>query len=165
MSFQENPRIEQKKIGENKKRLLELEKEGKYVFHGSPYIIEKMEPRQATNDNKQTGQEENDGEPAIFASPFTDVAIFRSMVNEKMHSGDSTSRMGINDNNELSFSATQGLIDRAKEIAGQIYVFERKDFIEDQSRGLDLRCNKEISPIEIIEVNYKDLPENIEIIK
>ena len=165
MPFQETPKMEQKRIGENKKRLLELEKEGRYVFHGSPYTIEKLKPRQATNDNKQTGQEENDGEPAIFASPFVDVAIFRSMVNEKIHSGDSSSGMGINDNNVLSFSTTQELVEEAKKITGKIYVFKRKDFIEDEARGLDLRCNEEISPIEIIEVNYKDLPENIKIIK
>ena len=53
----ENPREELKM----------LEKTGKFVFHGSLDSIDILEPRQAYNSNKETGQKEADGVPAVFA--------------------------------------------------------------------------------------------------
>ncbi len=107
MDFEKPPKFEQ--VGNSREKLLSLEKEGKYVFHGSPDIIKTLEPRQAYNQNKETGVMEKDGEPAVFATPYADVAIFRALINAKGISGESTSSFGIN-GEQLHFSATKNQI-------------------------------------------------------
>ena len=70
------------RMSENKTRLLALEKNGNFVFHGSPKDIVALEPRQAHNINKETKKMEKDGEPAVFATSYAEIAIFRSLVNK-----------------------------------------------------------------------------------
>ena len=84
-------------MSENKKHLLELEQSGNFVFHGSPVMIESLTPRQAYKSNKETGMMDADGNPAVFATPFAEVAIFRSLINGDYVASESTSRFGLND--------------------------------------------------------------------
>ena len=81
MNFEKPPTIERER--KNREKLLWLEKEGKYVFHGSPYDISVLEPRQGHNINEETGKIEKDDEPAVFAIFYVDVAIFRALINAK----------------------------------------------------------------------------------
>jgi hypothetical protein len=159
MEFEKPPKIEQ--IGKNRKRLLSLEKEGKYVFHGSPDIIDVLKPRQAFNRRKKTGQMKKDGEPAIFATPYADVAIFKALINTKDAIGESTSQFGI-DGNELHFSATKNLLNQAKKKIGRVYILDKKLF--QNFEGMQCRSDESINPIEVIEVTVDDLPQNIETI-
>lgn len=122
INFEKLPNIE--KIGENKEKLLQLEKEGKYYFHGSPDVIGILVPQQAYNHNEETGKMEKDGEPAVFATPYADVAIFRALVNTKGVSGESTSSFGIN-GEQLYFSATKNLLESAKDKIGRVYVLDK----------------------------------------
>lgn len=139
----------------NRERLLALEKEGKYVFHGSPDIFEKLEPRQAYNYNKKTDKMEKDGKPAVFASPYADIAIFRSLINAKDVSGDSTSSFGIS-KGKLHFSATKNLSDAAKNKIGRVYVLDKQKFRDFE--GMQCRSLEVNHPIEVIEVSINDLP-------
>jgi hypothetical protein len=66
-----------------KEILHKLEKEGRYVFHGSARELSVLEPRQSLNKNDQSGKMEPHGEPAVCATPFADIAIFRSMANRR----------------------------------------------------------------------------------
>lgn len=159
MEFEKLPKIEQ--IGENRERLLSLEKERKYVFHGSPDIIDVLKPRQAFNRSEKTGQMEKDGEPAVFATPYADVAIFRALVNAKDVVGESTSQFDI-DGDELHFSATKNLLDQAKKKNGRVYVLDKQKF--QNFEGMQCRSEESNDPIEIIEVTVDDLPQNIETI-
>lgn len=157
MDFKKPPKIEQ--VGKNREKLLTLEKEGKYVFHGSPDTIETLEPRQAYNQNKETGEMEKDGEPAVFATPYADVAIFRALINASGVSGESTSSFGIN-GERLHFSATKNLLDSAKSKIGKVYVLDKQKF--QNFEGMQCRSSESNSPIEVIEVSVDDLPQNIE---
>ena len=146
-----------------KEKLLALEASGKYVFHGSPIKLDFLEPRQATGYNPQTKQEEFDGEPAIFATPKIDAAIFHCLVRRERVSGDSNLNWGTKEDGGWLFSATQNILDAAKDSVGYIYVFDKNEFGEfDAIQG---RAKKAITPLEVIEVSYKDLPANIEILE
>jgi hypothetical protein len=154
MKLEKIPSFE--KIGKNREKLLALEKEGKFVFHGSPDIIQALEPRQAYGNNEKTGQWEKDGNPAVFATPFADFAIFRALINDK----DFENSFGVN-GDRLYFLADEALIERAKENTGRVYVLDRGKFSD--FRGMDCRSKEKIIPLEVIEVTYEDLPPNIEI--
>jgi hypothetical protein len=160
MNIEQSLKIEQDR--KNREKLLSLEKEGKYVFHGSPDFINILEPKQGLNLNNKTGLMEKDGKPAVFATQYADIAIFRSLVNSKDLKEDSRSNFGINDE-KLNFSATKNLLDLAKTKIGKIYILDRQKFTNFE--GSQCRCYESISPLEIVEVTYEDLPQNIEIIE
>jgi len=149
-------------LSKSKKRLMLLEKRGEVVFHGSPYNIEVLEPRQAYNRNKQTGKMEKDGKPAVFATPYTEVAIFRSLIDHNSVKGSSSSQFGMN-GNEFSFSATKNLFDQTRKNIGRIYILDKKKF--HTFEGMQCKSFKKILLLEVIEVTFEDLPKKIEIIK
>lgn len=157
MEFKSMPKIEM--IEKSRERLSALEKEGKYVFHGSPNIVEALEPRQAGGHNEKTGKWENDGNPALYASPYADCAIFRSLIYGK----ELENEIGINDDNQLHFATDRKLLERAKNKIGRVYVFEKSKFKD--FRGMDCRSEETLKPIEIIEVTTDDLPHNVKIIE
>lgn len=149
-------------IGKNRERLLSLEKEGKYVFHGSPETIQSLEPRQAYNRNEKTGEMEKDGEPAVFATPYADVAIFRALINTKDVSGESTSQFGINEE-QLHFSTSRKLLDEAINKIGKVFVLDKQKF--GNFEGMQCKSGETVIPIEVIEVTVNDLPKDIKILE
>lgn len=159
MKFEEPVKIEQ--IGKNRERLLSLEKEKKYVFHGSPEDIDTLRPRQSFDFNKETGKMEKDGEPSIFASPYADIAIFRALINRKNTNEESKSEFGINED-ALCFAATPNLIEAVKDNRAYVYVLDKNKFQD--SGNMQCRSSKPIKPIEVVEVTIDDLPQNIKII-
>ena len=159
MSFESG--LEQK--GKNRKKLLALEKEGIYVFHGSPDTIEKLEPRQAFGKNKKTGKMEKDGAPAVFATPFADMAIFRALTNFSDLKEESSSSFGTNEQGEMNFSATKNLLDHAKGKVGRVYVLSKEKFGEPE--GMQSRSSEVVEPVQVVEVTVDDLPPGIKIIK
>ncbi|MFZ2975200.1 MAG: hypothetical protein WA055_01045 [Candidatus Moraniibacteriota bacterium] len=157
MAFEKRQQFE--RPDKNREKLLALEKEGTYVFHGSPNIIEILEPRQAAGHNEETDEWEEDGTPAVFASPYADCAIFRALI----YGEDLDNEMGIN-GDQLHFIADKELIARAKGKVGKVYVLDKSKFEPNSFRGMDCRSEEKIVPLDVVEVTIKDLPENIEII-
>lgn len=139
-----------KKTG--KQKLVELENENKYVFHGSGFIIEEFEPRQAHNFIE--GQQISDGERAVFTSQYADYAVFMALVNEVncpkgYHSGVSF------DNGELVFRATKETLKQLEdETEGYVYVFNRTDFTKRSDN--EWVSHKKIKPIFVITVTRSD---------
>jgi len=154
--------ISPEKKESNRAKLLELEKSGQFVFHGSLTELTELEPRQATGTNKETGKTEKDGPPAVFATQFADIAIFRALVNAQGVSGGSTSRFGIDDG-QLQFATTQNLIDAARGKRGLVYVLKKDDF--DSFSDMECRAHKIVTPVQVLEVSLDDLPNNIEILE
>ena len=68
----------------------------------------------------------------------------------------------MNEEDALYFRATQNLIDKAKEKIGKIYILDKRKF--EDFKGTECTCQKEIEPIEVIEVKFEDLPRNIKIL-
>lgn len=141
-----------------REQLIELEKEDKYLFHGSGLQIEHFKPQQAytiVNDKKIP-----DGEPAIFTSPFIDYAIFMSLINtENCPKG---FRSGVSYNKELiTFRATKKTIEQlTPEKRGYVYVFSKNDFT--QRNHTEWVSYREVNPIYCIIVSPLDFVQKIE---
>ncbi|MFA6536927.1 MAG: hypothetical protein WCT18_00835 [Patescibacteria group bacterium] len=150
------------KKGKNRERLLRMQESGKYVFHGSPIELPKLSPLQAYRRNKETGEMEKDGEPAVFATQFADIAIFRSLINQKDVIGPTSSSFGVDDNGFYS-SATANLYEAAKKKIGKIYVFEKSKFGD--IVGMECRSTEEVEPLEVIDVYFDDLPTGVKMIE
>ena len=133
-----------------------LESTSNYVFHGSPYRLDKLEPRQAYKSEKK------DGVPAVFATPYADVAIFRALTNPRGVKGETKSGFKLSKDETLHFSATKNLHDIAKSRVGYVYVF-RKDSFRERNR-MELQSFETVSPDDVIEVKGEDLPEEITIL-
>ena len=144
------------------KQILEnLEKTGRYVFHGSPFKILKFQPRQAFNSiKKEDGEYEKipDGDPAVFTSPFVKTAIFMAVMNKKNAPLESRTGFSSNNNGNFEFRATQETMNQISEDAsGYVYVFEKEKFQEINFN--ESVSHEEVEPIMFIEVTKKDLPE------
>jgi len=161
MEFEKIQTIE--KIGKNREKLLELEKTGNYVFHGSPSTLDFLSPHQAEGENMKTGEMEKDGSPAICASDLAEQAIFRALIHEKCSSKDSRTGFGTDEADDLHFWTTQNLIDIAKNSTGKVYVIEKNQF--NKFKGHEWRSNQPIIPEVVIEVTFDDLPKDIKIIE
>lgn len=133
-------------------KLHELEQNGTHVFHGSGYLIEEFEPRQAYD--YIDGQQVPDGEPAVFASPFVDYAIFMALINEAncphgYHSG-SELKDGV-----LTFRATRDSLDQLNDaVTGYVYLFDKSDFVErNESEWVS---HKKVKPVSMIQIHLSD---------
>jgi len=146
-------------ISAARERLLSLEKEEKYVFHGSPVRVDALEPRQAGGHDEETGHYEDDGTPAVFASTYADCAIFMAFIRGREYEN----KMGIDDFNQLHFVAHRVLMEGAKDKIGYVYVLDKNDFGD--FRGLDCTSKKPVHPREVIEVTFGDLPKDIKVIE
>jgi hypothetical protein len=142
-----------------REKLLQLEKEGKYVFHGSPLAdIKSLKPQQGTHNTIP------DGNPAVSATPYAEFAIFRAIINRKNIPILLSSRFGFKDGKKEFLVSSKEVLDTAKDKKGFVYVFNKNEF-EPYSRDgqihkglMEWRSYKEVRPVDIIEVNYSDLP-------
>lgn len=144
-------------MSETRRALHELEATGQYLFHGSPVSdIEEMEPRQAFD--WSSGMKEKDGDPCVATTPFADVAIFRSIVNEDWTSFEK------NDDGSLSFKASEKALESSKKGSGYVYVFKKDAFKPHQDpQGMEWRAHSPQKPTQFIHVSFRDLPENIHV--
>ena len=138
--------------------LKNLEKQDKYVFHGSENIIKIFEPRQAYT--IVNGKQIPDGKPAIFSSPFVDYAIFMAIINK------ANCPKGLRSgcawyNNKFKFTATKETLEQlSKDSKGYVYVFNKSDFKE---RSISEWVSyKEVKPVKMIEVRWSDFTQEIE---
>lgn len=150
---------------EQKQKLLELEKTGEYVFHGSGFKVEdEFEPRQAHNHELREDGTYNpipDGKPAVFASQRTDIAIFMAIFNSENFEKSCRSGfsfLGGSMSFRINKETSQNLPETAK---GYVYVFLKKDF--EKRNPTEFVSYEKVKPIEVVTVSVKDLPENIEV--
>lgn len=160
----------EKKLMTGKEKLLKLEEEGKYVFHGSPSgDIKSLEPRQGTHvpDLTKPTKAMPDGRPAVSATPYAEFAIFRAIINGKNIKLDHHSGFGFNrargGAKEFRVSSKE-VLELAKDKVGCVYVFNKSDF-EPYSRDgkihdglMEWRSYKEVVPIDVVKVSYNDMP-------
>jgi hypothetical protein len=67
-------------------KLSQLEATNEHLFHGSPDgTIEVLEPRQSTHIPDLNNPDESilDGQPAVAATPYAELATFRAIINGK----------------------------------------------------------------------------------
>lgn len=146
--------------------ILNLEKTGKYVFHGSPINnLKFLEPKQAKHVPNLSNSNEVllDGNPAVSATPYIDFAIFRAIINKTNIPISFTSGFGFKNVEKEFHISSQEVLEIAKTKKGFIYVFNKNEFEPYQrDQGINLtkmewRAYKKVKPLEIIEVSYEDL--------
>ncbi len=154
-------------MSEAKEKLLQLEKEGKYLFHGSPAKdIKELEPRQAHTIPRGEKDMVKDGEPGVAATPYSEIAIFRAIVT-KGRSSFSVSGFSLEDK-VIEFKANKKALELAKGKFGYVYVLNRNSFTRKSGfnkHAMEWRSVKPIKPVRVFTVNYEDLPKNITIIE
>lgn len=153
---------ETNKIEQGKEKLMNLEKEGIYVFHGSMELIEELEPRQPKIFDKDKKEMIEHGESSIAATPFAEIAIFRAVISNKIKSNDGTHSSSFGyDGHQLSFRTTPEILEQSKDAVGYVYVFKKEDFTK--FSPMEWRSNKKLKPIRTFEVHFQDLPNNIQL--
>jgi hypothetical protein len=133
-------------------RLIELEKQDQYLFHGSGLRLAKLEPRQAftTVDDKSVP----DGEPGVHASQMLDYAIFMAVINRENCPAGLRSSCSYEDG-KLVFGATAETLEQiSDDSSGYVHVFSRSDFI--QRNHTEWVSHKPVEPIEVLEVTRRD---------
>lgn len=160
------------KVQSGREILKDLESAGVYVFHGSPKgEIEILEPRQGMRAAK-SNEMITDGDPAVSATPYVDISIFRAIVSMRKNSKISNynTSFGVH-NGELKYGvSSQDILDEAKNNFGYVYVFNKSDFEPyDRSgnasdKNMEWRSYKPVKPIQVVEVNFNDLPDMEKII-
>jgi hypothetical protein len=160
--MEQPPKIE---IENNIEALRALEKEGKYVFHGSSVVITELEPRQPMNLGPDRQMVEH-GKPCVAASQMLDIAIFRAVVNNKIKNekGLHWSSFGYSredDDTSLNFKTMPEVLEKAKESVGYVHVFLKDDF--EKFDGIEYRAYQKMKPLRIFKVGFQDLPANIDL--
>jgi hypothetical protein len=106
-----------------------------------------------------------DGNPAVSATPYADLAIFRAIINGKNIQLTHTSGFGTNADGTLEFRvSSEEVLENAEGKDGYVYVFHKKDFEPYNRDGkadedsMEWRSYKMVKPIEVIKVHSEDLP-------
>lgn len=152
-----------------KEKLSQLEATDEHLFHGSPNgNIEILEPRQSTHIPDLTNPDESilDGQPAVAATPYAELATFRAIINGKNVPIKHTSGFGITDREKSFRVSSPEVLEHAKDKKGYVYVFDKKDFKPydrdnpDNPRDgvMEWRSHTPVRPIDKIEVSSDDLP-------
>lgn len=140
--------------------LKSLESEEDYLFHGSENPdLKTLEPRQAYT--VVNGIKENDDRPAVHASPFSDIAVIMSLMNEKNCPDGFDSGFSSNGDKLELWTTRESLNNLRDDVKGYVYVFSKDDFTK-RTTSQWIAYNS-VSPIKIIEVMKSDLSKDIQI--
>lgn len=138
-----------------------LQDQDKYVFHGTTAFIDHFGPRQAYNAG------EPDGPPAVFATPYCDIAIFRSLIHKeydkaqgrlhKSHFSAVVSEQGTT----LSFGTLANELERVQQEnrTGYVAVFAKEAF-QPKVPG-EVVSYTDVEAIAVVKTKFEDLPINI----
>ena len=142
-------------IIESKERLKELETSGDYLFHGSPHVVSRFEPRQAYTE--VSGREVPDGEPAVFASSEIEIPIFRSIFHDANFADiEGSFRTGFSsEDSGVTIHANQAAMDLCKGKEGYVYVFKREGF--SQRANTEWMSNSSVVPVAVFHSSFEDI--------
>ena len=139
--------------------LVELERNGLYVFHGSGRSHRQLEPRQAYT--VVNGQSVKDGEPAVFASELVDYAIFMALIDVNWVIG--CRAFCTYENGRLIFGANRLTLEQLeKPIVGFVHVLEKRKFT--QRSGIEWLSTSIVKPSSVLEVRVDDFQKTIKLL-
>lgn len=133
----------------------------RYLFHGSPVIMDEVVPRQATD---SLGNSNNEAEAVFLFPSFLKATPYAFKDSIKKLSEGSNWNFSISNTNTYPLMQMSGvIIDR--NLIGYIYVFEKdNDMIKDED-SYQYKCFKSIKPVDIVKVIYKDFEDYFEVIE
>lgn len=128
-----------------------------YLFHGSPFFIEQLEPKQSTDN---INEENND--KAVFLTSWFINATAYAFRNKLKEVNDRWSFL-MNNNGELPAMCFQ-VENIPDDLYGYIYVFKKdNDMIKDNHEfTTQYRCYHSLKPIDVVKVYYKDFSDYFE---
>jgi hypothetical protein len=111
-----------------------------------------------------------DGRPAVSATPYAELAIFRAIINAKNVGFGHTSGFGLSSAGKKQYRVSSGdVLETAAGKRGFVYVFDRAGFEPYDRDGdvdgprMEWRSYEAVKPVEVIEVTGDDLPPREEI--
>lgn len=125
----------------------------KYLFHGSPYLLEKIQPRQAID---VTNSKNEDFAVYLSSSFLTSSAYaFRNRLKK------CNEHYSFNINNEGTKPVMVYEVDYIPEdLCGYVYVFRKDDDIikdiQDNENTTQYKCHHELKPIDIVKIKFDD---------
>lgn len=123
----------------------------KYLFHGTPYEIDILEPRESTDIQNK----ENEDKAIFLTSWFINAVAyaFRNKLKEINEHYD----FFINNDGELPAMSFQ-VENLPENLYGYVYFFTKTDdMIKDNHEyTTQYRCYHELHPIDVVKVYYKD---------
>lgn len=155
----------------SKELLHEFERDGRFVFHGSSRKMERLDPRQPLNWNKESKKMEPDGKSAVCATRFSDIAIFRALTGRKFPLKDYSTGFRLREEGDgdekklipefdISENLRQYIRNHRSEIRGFVYVIDGKRF--NCFSPMESRLEEQVVPDRVIEVGIDDLPDNFQ---
>ena len=142
-------------------KLLFLEKQVEYVFHGSPFQLAKLEPKQAFD--YRSGSQIKDGAPAVFASTLLPYAIFKALINPVNCRTCFFLSSCTYKNGELHFAASQDTLTHLNSMTrGYVHILNRSHFY--QRGDNEWLRHGSVKPAAIFEVRLSDFHGDIEVL-
>ena len=124
----------------------------KYLFHGSPKLLTKLEPRLSHDSD---GNEMNIAESIFLFPSFLKSTPYAFKDTIKSMSSDLDWDFDIPNGLEEPFMTMRNVtID--EDIIGYIYVFIKDDSMYKDSDSYQYKCYKELVPYDIVPVRYED---------
>lgn len=125
--------------------------EPNYLFHGSPFEIEQLEPRQSNDDQNK----ENEDKAIFLTSWFINATAYA--FRNKLKEFNEHYSFSMNNNGQLPamiFEVNNLPVD----LFGYVYVFQKDDSIikDNHEYTTQYRCYHNLKPIDVIKVYYKD---------
>jgi len=136
----------------------------KYLFHGSPKLLDNVEIRKSY-DSK--GNERNIDVAVFVTSSFllATAYAFKDKIKEKSLKNGLKYSFDIKNRLELPIMIMDNVI-IPDELEGYVYVFEYNDnFVNDPAGSLQYKAYDNLRPIDIIKINYDDFKSSYEIKK
>ena len=126
----------------------------KYLFHGSPILMDELEPQQSHDD----GGNENNVEKAVFMYPVfyksVPYALKKGFLYKKEFGDDSWFETS---NRKIDFPyAILNNRDIDINSEGYIYVFEKNEDMVKDLGSYQYRCYHSLKPIDVVKVEMKD---------
>lgn len=135
----------------------------KYLFHGSPILTNKIVPKQSHDEENKENED-----VAIFLFP-----MFRKAIPYALKKSFRTPIEGVSWEDSYFSTTLKGttypfatiknrMID--EEEKGYVYVFLNEETIIKDKESYQYRCYHALTPIDIVEVKFKDFASDFEII-
>jgi len=131
----------------------------KYLFHGSPHKLEILVPK-LSHDSKQNNV---NIATAIFLFPsFLKCTPYAFKDTIKLNSEGLDWNFYIPNDDSFPLMTMEN-VNIDENIVGYIYVFKKDDEMYKDKNSYQYKCYKELIPIDVIEVSYKDYSEYFEL--
>lgn len=132
-----------------------------YLFHGSPKKLEKVIPQQSYD----YGENQINIAKAVFLFPsFLKATPYAFKDTIKSNSKDLKFYFNIPNDNTFPLMYMEN-VNIDENMVGYVYVFKKDDSMvkDDEEGSYQYKCYRELTPIDVVEVCYKDYDKYYEV--